>query len=236
MTHDGNGSEPEVSGSSPMSGTPQPDDLARLAEKQQVAGRHHVALDSLRPYFVARDLDPAGASAFVRLSLDVSRVLCEMGLAETAAGLWSVILPGLAGGKPIDRARWVLLGAEACAASNEGGCTVTRLADTVERDALDTPAGPAQRFLRAAAGLAQAAIDGWRHDRGRSRSSPGHLPSLTRMRSWRHSASAPSSCWSTRPSLRIVWGSPAGRLGQPRTVLLVQPARCRFSKPSGAGV
>ena len=71
---------------------------------------------------------------------------------------------------------------------------------------------------------------------GRSRSSPGHLPSLRRMRSWHHSASAPSSCWSTRPSLRIVWGSPAGRLGQPRTVLLVQPARCRFSKPSGAGV
>ena len=28
---------------------------------------------------------------------------------------------------------------------------------------------------------------------------------------------------------RIVWGSPAGRLGQPRTVLLVRPARCRFS-------
>jgi len=166
MTHDGNGSEPELSGSSPMSGTREPDELAGLAEKQQVAGRHHAALDSLRPYFVARDLDPAGASAFVRLSLDVSRVLCEMGLAETAAGLWSVILPGLAGGKPIDRARWVLLGAEACAASNEGGCTVTRLADTVERDALDTPAGPAQRFLRAAAGLAQAAIDGWRHDRG----------------------------------------------------------------------
>jgi len=166
MTQDGNGSEPEVSGSSPMSGKPEPDELAGLAEKQQLAGRHHAALDSLRRYFVARDLDPASASAFVRLSLDVSRVLCEMGLAETAAGLWSVILPGLAGGKPIDRARWVLLGAEACAASNEGGCTVTRLADTVERDALDTPAGPAQRFLRAAAGLAQAAIHGWRHDRG----------------------------------------------------------------------
>ncbi len=221
MTQDGNGSEPEVSGSSPMSGKPEPDELAGLAEKQQLAGRHHAALDSLRRYFVARDLDPASASAFVRLSLDVSRVLCEMGLDETAAGLWSVILPGLAGGKPIDRARWVLLGAEACAASNEGGCTVTRLADTVERDALDTPAGPAQRFLRAAAGLAP---------------SPGHLPSLRRMRSWHHSASAPSSCWSTRPSLRIVWGSPAGRLGQPRTVLLVRPARCRFSKPSGAGV
>jgi len=56
-----------------MSGTRQPDDLAALAEKQQLAGRHHAALDSLRPYFVGRDLDPAGASCFVRLSLDVSR-------------------------------------------------------------------------------------------------------------------------------------------------------------------
>jgi len=149
MTGDGNGSEPEVSGRSPMSGTRQLDDLAGLAEKQQLAGRHHAALDSLRPYFVARDLDPVGASCFVRLSLDVSRVVCEMGLAETAAGLWSVILPGLAGGKSIDRARWVLLAAEACAASHEGGGTVSRLGDTVERDALDTPAGSAQRFLRA---------------------------------------------------------------------------------------
>src|SRR6266568_3471861 len=149
-----------------MTGAQEPGGLAHLAEGHQLAGRHHAGLDVLRPYFLSKDLDLAGAPAFERLALDVSRVLCEMGLAETAAGLWSVILPGLAGGKPIDRARWVLLGAEACAASNEGGCTVTRLADTVERDALDMPAGPAQRFLRAAAGLAQAAIDGWRHDRG----------------------------------------------------------------------
>lgn len=118
--------------------------------------------------------------------------LCEMGLAETAAGLWSVILPGLAGGKSIDRARWVLLAAEACAASHEGGGTVSRLADTVERDALDTPAGPARRFLRAAAGLAQAAIDGWRQDRG-ALEIRRHLPSLRRIRSWHRSASAHSS-------------------------------------------
>jgi len=115
-----------------------------------------------------------------------------MGLAETAAGLWSVILPGLAGGKSIDRARWVLLAAEACAASHEGGGTVSRLADTVERDALDTPAGPARRFLRAAAGLAQAAIDGWRQDRG-ALEIRRHLPSLRRIRSWHRSASAHSS-------------------------------------------
>jgi hypothetical protein len=84
-----------------------------------------------------------------------------MGLAETAANLWAAMLPSLAGDKSIDRARWVLLGAEACEASHKGGRTVSRL-----QDALDTRAGPARRFLRAAAVLAQAGIDGWRHDRG----------------------------------------------------------------------
>src|SRR5437867_12257169 len=118
---------PSCGGSSPMSGTPEPDELAGLAEKQQVAGRHHAALDSLRPYFVARDLDPAGAPAFVRLSLDVSRVLCVMGLAESAAALLSVILLGLAGVKPIDRALWFLFGAEACASSNGVGYSVASL-------------------------------------------------------------------------------------------------------------
>ena len=177
MTHDGNCSEPELSGSSPMGGTPQPDDLARL---RNTAGWP----PPCRPGFPAPVLrrprpGSAGASAFVRLSLDVSRVLCEMGFAETAiSGLWSVILPGLAGGKPIDRARWVLLGAEACAASNEGGCTVSRLADTVERDALDTPAGPAQRFLRTGQGSPRPPSTAGATIAGRSRSSPGHLPSL----------------------------------------------------------
>jgi len=33
-----------------------------------------------------------------------------MALAETAANLGNAILLGLAGGKPIDRARWILLG------------------------------------------------------------------------------------------------------------------------------
>ncbi len=149
-----------------MSGMPQPNDLPGVSEGQHLAGRHHAALDALRPYFVATELNPAAAPAFVRHSLDVSRILREMALAETAANLWAAILPGLAGGKSIDRARWILLGAEACEASHEAGRTVSRLADIVEQDALDTPAGPAQRFLRAAAALAQAAIDGWRHDRG----------------------------------------------------------------------
>src|SRR5439155_18006414 len=49
--------------------------------------------------------------------------------------------------------------------SHEGGRCVSRLADVVQQDALDAPAGPAQRFLRAAAALAQAGIDGWRDDR-----------------------------------------------------------------------
>ncbi len=133
-----------------MSGMPQPNDLPGVSEGQHLAGRHHAALDALRPYFVATELNPAAAPAFVRHSLDVSRILREMALAETAANLWAAILPGLAGGKSIDRARWIIMGAEACEAL----------------DALDTPAGPAQRFLRAAAALAQAAIDGWRHDRG----------------------------------------------------------------------
>jgi len=93
-----------------MSHTPEPDDLAGVAEEQQLAGHHQAALDALRPYFVARELDPSTAPAFVRHSLDVSRVLREMPLAETAANLWAAILPGLAGGKPIDRARWILLG------------------------------------------------------------------------------------------------------------------------------
>ena len=93
-----------------MSHTPPPDNLAAVAEDQHLAGHHHDALDGLRPYFVARELDPSTAPAFVRHSLDVSRVLREMPLAETAANLWAAILPGLAGGKPIDGARWILLG------------------------------------------------------------------------------------------------------------------------------
>jgi len=144
---------------------PEPNQLAQLAEEQHLAGRHQAALDALRPYFVARELDPAAAPAFVRHSLDLSRVLREMSLAETAANLWAAILPGLAGGKSIDRPRWILLGAEACEASHQAGRTLSRLPNVVEQDALDAAAGPAQRFLRAAAALAQASIDGWRHDR-----------------------------------------------------------------------
>jgi hypothetical protein len=49
-----------------------------------------------------------------------------MALAETAANMWAAILPGLAGGKSIKRARWILLGAEACEASHEGGRSVSR--------------------------------------------------------------------------------------------------------------
>jgi len=158
-------STPDASGHLAMSGTPETNHLAEVAEEQHLAGRHHAALDTLRPYFVARELDPAGAPAFVRHSLDISRVLREMALAETAAKLWAALLPGLAGGKSIDRARWTLVGAEACEASHEGGCSVSRLADVVQQDALDAPDGPAQRFLRAAAALAQAAMDGWRYDR-----------------------------------------------------------------------
>ena len=138
-------STPGASGHLAMSGTPEPNHLAKVAEEQHLAGRHHAALDALRPYFVARELDPAGAPAFVRHSLDISRVLREMGLAETAAKLWAAMLPGLAGGKSIDRARWILVGAEACEASHEGGCSVSRLADVVQQGALDAPAGPAQR-------------------------------------------------------------------------------------------
>jgi hypothetical protein len=102
----------------------------------------------------------------VHHALNVSRVLREMGFGKTAANLWAAIVPGLTGGKPIDRARSVVLGAEACEASHEGGRSASRLADIVEQDALDAPAGSAQRFLRAAAALAQAGTHGWRHDRG----------------------------------------------------------------------
>jgi hypothetical protein len=169
-----------------MSRTPEPDHLSEVAEEQHLAGHHHAALDALRPYFAATAPSPAGAPAFVRQSLDVSRILREMALAETAANLWAAILPGLAGGKSIDRARWILLGAEACEASHEAGHTVSRLADIVEQDALDTPVGPAQRFLRASTALAQAAIDGWRHDRGaleiRSRTSWSYARPVNRSR------------------------------------------------------
>src|SRR6266540_3429653 len=48
-----------------MSRTPKPGDLAEVAEEQHLAGRHHAALDALRPYFVARELDPSTAPAFV---------------------------------------------------------------------------------------------------------------------------------------------------------------------------
>ena len=51
-----------------MSRTPKPDDLAEVAEEQQLAGRHHAALDALRPYFVARELEPAAAPAFAPLA------------------------------------------------------------------------------------------------------------------------------------------------------------------------
>ena len=92
--------------------------LARYWPAQ--GSRHHAALEALRSYFAAGKLDPAEAPAFVRNSLNVSRVLREMALAETAANLSAAILPGLAGGKPVDRARWVLLAAEACEASHQG--------------------------------------------------------------------------------------------------------------------
>src|SRR5712692_4652435 len=116
MSDEGASGERGASRYTGVSRMPEPDQLAQLAEEQHLAGHHHSGLDVLRPYFVAGDLDPAGAPAFVRLSLDVSRVLREMGLAETAAGLWAAILPGLAGGKSIDRARWIIMGSEACEA------------------------------------------------------------------------------------------------------------------------
>ncbi|SRR6266568_430866 len=42
-----------------MSRTPEPNDLAEVAGEQHLAGRHHAALDALRPYFVGRELNPA---------------------------------------------------------------------------------------------------------------------------------------------------------------------------------
>ena len=47
-------SKPDASGHPGMSHTPKPDDLAEVAEEQQLAGRHQTALNALRPYFVAR--------------------------------------------------------------------------------------------------------------------------------------------------------------------------------------
>src|SRR5437016_5124660 len=51
------GSEPDPLGQRYMSGTRRPDELAGLAE-QHLAGRHHAALDALRPYFLTGDLAP----------------------------------------------------------------------------------------------------------------------------------------------------------------------------------
>jgi len=80
MTDDGNGSEPEVSGRSPMSGTRQPDDLAALAEKQQLAGRHHAALDSLRESDRATADRTCGAStgATQRMTAQISALAASV--------------------------------------------------------------------------------------------------------------------------------------------------------------